>query len=249
MHLFGFCCCCLPSCDPPIPICVSSLSSLSSVTHKPKDPPWLALVQSESKKKKAPPRPPAGLATPPNAGSLSSLKGDDSRPSTPPPPANPFEDDDDENNEVEEEEEGAEGGAIPPTVVANHPWYRISQAADATGADTPPSGGSSSRSASPGSAKSKKRAAPQAPKPSAGNQGQFHQNCTYLVQTWKKKERMRFFFSLSPKDRDGNPCQHKMTPYWLYTCYVYCSGLRKCSVEFGAIQTCDSILIKFELNR
>uniref|UniRef100_A0A8D3BKS2 MICAL-like protein 1 n=1 Tax=Scophthalmus maximus TaxID=52904 RepID=A0A8D3BKS2_SCOMX len=119
MHLFGFCCCCLPSCDPPIPICVSSLSSLSSVTHKPKDPPWLALVQSESKKKKAPPRPPAGLATPPNAGSLSSLKGDDSRPSTPPPPANPFEDDDDENNE----------------------------AADATGADTPPSGGSSSQHA------------------------------------------------------------------------------------------------------
>ncbi|KAF0037801.1 hypothetical protein F2P81_010675 [Scophthalmus maximus] len=148
-----------------------SPGSLSSVTHKPKDPPWLALVQSESKKKKAPPRPPAGLATPPNAGSLSSLKGDDSRPSTPPPPYNPFEDDDDdENNEVEEEEEGAEGGAIPPTVVANHPWYRISQAADATGADTPPSGGSSSRSASPGSAKSKKRAAPQAPKPSAGNQ-------------------------------------------------------------------------------
>ncbi|XP_034452490.1 MICAL-like protein 1 isoform X3 [Hippoglossus hippoglossus] len=149
-----------------------SPGSLSSGTHKPKDPPWLALVQSESKKKKAPPPPPAGLATPPNAGSLSSLKGDGSRPSTPPPPppANPFDDDDDENNEAEEEE-GGEGGAIPPTVVASHPWYSISHAADSTGADTPPSGGSSSRSASPGSAKSKKRRpAPRAPQPPAGNQ-------------------------------------------------------------------------------
>ncbi|XP_060939532.1 MICAL-like protein 1 isoform X2 [Limanda limanda] len=147
-----------------------SPGSLSSGTHKPKDPPWLALVQSESKKKKAPPPPPAGLATPPNAGSLSSLKGDGSRPSTPPLPANPFDDDDDENNEAEEEE-GGEGGAIPPIVVVSHPWYSISNAADTTGADTPPSGGSSSRSASPGSAKSKKRRpAPRAPQPPAGNQ-------------------------------------------------------------------------------
>ncbi|XP_022611372.1 MICAL-like protein 1 isoform X1 [Seriola dumerili] len=147
-----------------------SPGSLSSGTHKPKDPPWLALVQSEPKKKKAPPPPPAGLATPPNTGSLSSLKGEGSRPSTPPPPSNPFEDDDDddENNEVEEEE-GSEGGAIPPTVVASHPWYSITQAADATGTDTPPSGGSSSRSASPGSARSKKRPAPRAPQPAAAN--------------------------------------------------------------------------------
>ncbi|XP_040892381.1 MICAL-like protein 1 isoform X2 [Toxotes jaculatrix] len=147
-----------------------SPGSLSSGTHKPKDPPWLALVQSEPKKKKAPPPPPARLATPPNTGSLSSLKGEGSRPSTPPPPSNPFEDDDDDENNEVEEEEASEGGAVPPTVVATHPWYSITRAADTTGADTPPSGGSSSRSASPGSARSKKRPAPRAPQPPAGNQ-------------------------------------------------------------------------------
>lgn len=152
-------------------LCIS-LSSLSSGTHKPKDPPWLALVQSESKKKKAPAPPPAGLATPPNTGSLSSLKGEGSRPSTPPPPSNPFDDDDDDENNEVEDEEGREGGAVPPTVAASHPWYSISRPADATSADTPPSEGSSSRSASPGSAKSKKRPAPRAPQPPAGNQGQ-----------------------------------------------------------------------------
>lgn len=170
-----FCCILSPS---PLwtlhPYLSISLSSLSSGTHKPKDPPWLALVQSDSKKKKAPAPPPAGLATPPNTGSLSSLKGDGSRSSTPPPPANPFdEDDDDENNEVEEEE-GSEGGAVPASVAASHPWYSISRAADASGGDTPPSGGSSSRSASPGSTKNKKRPAPRAPQPPAGSQGQLN---------------------------------------------------------------------------
>lgn len=150
-----------------------SPGSLSSGTHKPKDPPWLALVQSEHKKKKAPPPPPAGLATPPNAGSLSSLKGEGSRPSTPPPPSNPFDEDDDDENEAEEEE-GSEGSAIPPTLAATHPWYRITQAAEATGADTPPNGGSTSRSASPGSGRSKKRPAPRAPQPPAGNQVLIH---------------------------------------------------------------------------
>lgn len=152
-------------------LCIS-LFSLSTGTYKPKDPPWLALVQSESKKKKAPPPPPAGLATPPNTGSLSSLKGEGSRPSTPPPPSNPFEDDD-ENNEVEEEE-GSEGGMIPPTVVATHPWYSITQVADTTGTNHQPSGGSSSQSASPESVKRKKRPAPPAPQRPAGNQGQLH---------------------------------------------------------------------------
>eukprot|EP00064_Thunnus_orientalis_P007966 superscaffoldBa00000916_g7988 len=110
-----------------------------------------------------------GLATPPNAGSLSSLKGEGSRPSTPPPPSNPFDEDDDDENEAEEEE-GSEGSAIPPTLAATHPWYRITQSAEATGADTPPNGGSTSRSASPGSGRSKKRPAPRAPQPPAGNQ-------------------------------------------------------------------------------
>ncbi|XP_074546014.1 MICAL-like protein 1 isoform X2 [Halichoeres trimaculatus] len=146
-----------------------SPGSLSSGTHKPKDPPWLALVQSEPKKKKAPAPPPAGLATPPNTGSVSSLKGEGSRSSTPPPPSNPFDDDDDENNEAEEEE-GPEGSVIPATVAASHPWYSITRAADAGGAESPSSGGSSSRSASPGSSKSKKRPAPPAPRPPAGSQ-------------------------------------------------------------------------------
>ncbi|XP_067354200.1 MICAL-like protein 1 isoform X2 [Channa argus] len=150
-----------------------SPGSLSTGTHKPKDPPWLALVQSESKRKKAPPPPPAGLATPPNTGSLSSLKGDGSRPSTPPPPLNPFEDDD-ENNEVEEEE-GSEGAAVPPTVAATHPWYCITQTPDTTGSNSEPSGGRSSQSASPRSAKSKKRPAPRAPQRPASNQVQANQ--------------------------------------------------------------------------
>ncbi|XP_028279602.1 MICAL-like protein 1 isoform X2 [Parambassis ranga] len=145
--------------------------SPASGTHKPKDPPWLALVQSESKKKKAPPPPSAGLATPPNTGSLSSLKGEGSRPSTPPQPSNPFEDDDDDENNEVNEEEGDEGEAVAPTVLASHPWYSISRAADAgAAADTPPPKGSSSRSASPGSAKSKKRPAPRPPPPAGGSQ-------------------------------------------------------------------------------
>ncbi|XP_026215207.1 MICAL-like protein 1 isoform X2 [Anabas testudineus] len=146
-----------------------SPGSLSTGTHKPKDPPWLALVQSESKKKKAPPPPPAGLATPPNTGSLSSLKGEGSRPSTPPPPSNPFDDDDDEDNEVEEQE-GSEGGTIPSTAVATHPWYSITSAADTTGTNNQPCGASSSQSGSPESVKRKKRPAPPAPQRPAGNQ-------------------------------------------------------------------------------
>lgn len=152
-------------------MCISLYSHCTG-THKPKDPPWLALVQSESKKKKAPPppTPPAGLATPPNTGSLSSLKGEGSRPSTPPLPSNPFEDDD-ENNEVEEEE-GSEGDIGPPTVVVTHPWYSITQTADATGTNNQPCG-VSSHSASPESAKRKKRPAPSAPQRPASNQGQL----------------------------------------------------------------------------
>ncbi|XP_026158644.1 MICAL-like protein 1 isoform X2 [Mastacembelus armatus] len=144
-------------------------------THKTKDPPWLALVQSESKKKKAPPPPPAParLATPPTTGSLSSFKGEGSRPSTPPPPSNPFEDDDDNHNEVEEEE-GSENCAMPSTVAASHPWYSITRAADTTGADSQPSGGSSSHSESPRSNKSKKRPAPRVPQPPTGSQVLSH---------------------------------------------------------------------------
>nr|XP_015826517.2 MICAL-like protein 1 [Nothobranchius furzeri] len=136
--------------------------SPGSDPHKPKDPPWLNLVPSESKRKKAPP--PPGMATPPNTGSLSSLQGGGSRSSTPPQPSNPFDDEDDEDDE-ENDEEGGEAGAVPPSVAATHPWYNITRAADSAAAETPPS-----RSASPASAKSKKRLAPRAPQPPAANQ-------------------------------------------------------------------------------
>ncbi|XP_029006273.1 MICAL-like protein 1 isoform X2 [Betta splendens] len=144
-----------------------SPGSLSTGTPKPKDPPWLALVQSESKKKKAPL--PPGLATPPNTGSLSSLKGEGSRPSTPPPPANPFEDDVENNEEVEGEEAG-EGGSVPPAVAATHPWYSITRPADATGTSDQPSEAGSSQSASAESVMGRKRPAPLAPQRPAGNQ-------------------------------------------------------------------------------
>ncbi|PWA16835.1 hypothetical protein CCH79_00012775 [Gambusia affinis] len=137
--------------------------SPGSGTHKLKDPPWLALVQSETKRKKAPPPPPPGVATPPNTGSLSSLQAEGSGPSTPP---NPFEDEDDEVNE-----EGSDGGTAPPAVAATHPWYNITQTPDGAGSEVTPRTGSSSRSASPGSAKSKKRPAPRVPpQPPTGNQ-------------------------------------------------------------------------------
>uniref|UniRef100_A0A8C7CZ25 MICAL like 1 n=1 Tax=Oncorhynchus kisutch TaxID=8019 RepID=A0A8C7CZ25_ONCKI len=141
-------------------------SSLSSDAPKPPNPPWLALVQSQEPKKKPAPPPPPGVATPPHTGSLSSLKGEGSRPPTPPAPANPF------DEEVEEEEvgsgEGSVGSLVSPTVVVSHPWYSISQAADAAAdPDTPPIGGISSRSASPNGFRCKKRPAPPKPVPKA----------------------------------------------------------------------------------
>ncbi|XP_077575427.1 MICAL-like protein 1 [Stigmatopora nigra] len=141
--------------------------SLSCGTQKPKDPPWLALVQSETKKKKPPPPPPAGLSTPPNTGSVYSLKEDSLGSNTPSLPANPFEDDDDESNEPEVEEESAE---IPTKLATSHPWYRITQVTEASDVDTPQSTGNSPHSTSPENAKSKKRPAPRVPLPNAPNQ-------------------------------------------------------------------------------
>ncbi|XP_041726341.2 MICAL-like protein 1 isoform X1 [Coregonus clupeaformis] len=143
-------------------------SSLSSDAPKPPNPPWLVLVQSQEPKKKPAPPPPPGVATPPNTGSLSSLKGEGCRPATPPAPANPF------DEEVEEEEagsgEGSVGSLVSPTVVVSHPWYSITQAADAAAdPDTPPSGGISSRSASPSGSRCKKRPAPPKPVPRPQN--------------------------------------------------------------------------------
>lgn len=134
---------------------------LSGGSQKSKDPPWLALVQSqEPKKKKAPPPPVPGLATTPNSGSMSSLKGDDSRSSTPPVPGNPFEDDEDEVNEEEEV-----GDDIPSTMAATHPWYSIRRTSESPAADISPSRGRSPRSESPAAGKGKKRPAPRVPPP------------------------------------------------------------------------------------
>ncbi|TRY82101.1 hypothetical protein DNTS_013294 [Danionella cerebrum] len=72
---------------------------------KPKDPPWLALVQSEHKKKPAP-RPPADTVKSSSADSSPSRK-EKVRPSTPP---NPFDDE-------EEEEEPEMGAEDPPAHV------------------------------------------------------------------------------------------------------------------------------------
>ncbi|XP_007231412.3 MICAL-like protein 1 isoform X1 [Astyanax mexicanus] len=140
-------------------------SSRSIDTPKPKVPPWLALVKSEPKKKLAPPPPPAtGAATPPHAGAASSAQEEESQTAI---PSNPFDDDDEEE---EEDKEGTEAETsdllAPPSVVAVHPWYGITQAADDAGAATPSRKGSPAPSGSPGSGRSKKRQAPKVPKPS-----------------------------------------------------------------------------------
>ncbi|XP_031419840.1 MICAL-like protein 1 isoform X2 [Clupea harengus] len=135
--------------------------SQSSVTPKPKDPPWLALVQSEPKRKPPPPpRPGLGVSQP--AGTVPSLKDEGSRPATPPQSTNPFDDDEDEEEELAEEQ--AESLA-PPSVVTNHPWYSITQATEGSGTDTPPRRPSPTPSVSPGSGR-KKRPAPRPPRPS-----------------------------------------------------------------------------------
>lgn len=184
-------------CDPPITVCVFSGS------HKPKDPPWLVLVQSEQKRKKAPPPPPPGPATPSNT---SLGEEGSSRPSSPSDPSNPFEeDDDDDENKGNEEEEGEEGGAVPPSVSVNHPWYRIRQAADLGEGETRPF-----RSTSPGSAKSKKRPAPRAPKLPARTPGRYSQNG-------------KLTFMLLPKGQHQNCCSS-----W---CEVVSEFLSKCCVS------------------
>ena len=151
-----------------LPICLTHTSfSQSSVTPKPKDPPWLALVQSEPKRKPPPPpRPGLGVSQP--AGTVPSLKDEGSRPATPPQSTNPFDDDEDEEEELAEEQ--AESLA-PPSVVTNHPWYSITQATEASGTDTPPRRPSPTPSVSPGSGR-KKRPAPRPPRPSPT--GQLH---------------------------------------------------------------------------
>ncbi|XP_016111054.1 MICAL-like protein 1 isoform X2 [Sinocyclocheilus grahami] len=125
-------------------------SSKANDTPKPKDPPWLALVQSETKKKPAP-RPPTGIAIPPCTGSSPSQKEEESRPSSPP---NPFDNDEEEEPEICPEDP-------PGPVVASHPWYGITQASEITSGDTRRQ--SPAPSESPISVRRKKRPAPKAP--------------------------------------------------------------------------------------
>lgn len=118
---------------------------------RPKDPPWMALVQAESRKKPAPPPPGNGKETPPRA-SEEDLEGEEEGKArdqlgghAPKDPIsyNPFE-------EEEEEEESLMPQSMPEqelseaeaTSKAAHPWYGI----------TPTS-----------SPKTKKRQAPRAP--------------------------------------------------------------------------------------
>ncbi|XP_063052727.1 MICAL-like protein 1 isoform X2 [Engraulis encrasicolus] len=150
--------------------------SQSGGTPKPKDPPWLALVHSESRKKPAPPPPPPSHPSlgvrqqQQHPGSVPSPKGEEGA-APPQPSSNPF--DDDEDDEEEEEDEGA--ADEPASAVANHPWYSITQAATkgfSSAGDTPGRATTTSTpSASPGSGR-KKRLAPRPPKPSAPSSSQ-----------------------------------------------------------------------------
>ncbi|XP_008118508.1 MICAL-like protein 1 isoform X1 [Anolis carolinensis] len=130
-------------------------SDRTGETPKPKDPPWIALVQGEPKRKPAPPPPGGSKESPPRASEEDEdvaeegkAQGRESRPTTrKSKPYNPFEDE-------EEEEIGEEEGSATPqnapkpeqteaeTSRAAHPWYGI----------TPTS-----------SPKTKKRPAPRAP--------------------------------------------------------------------------------------
>nr|XP_020643391.1 MICAL-like protein 1 [Pogona vitticeps] len=118
---------------------------------KPKDPPWIALVQGEPKKKPAPPPPGSSKESPPKASGMDEggeeegkASGGEGRP-TPrePKPYNPFEDEEEELESVTAQNnstpELSESEGAPKTA---HPWYGI----------TPTS-----------SPKTKKRPAPKAP--------------------------------------------------------------------------------------
>ncbi|XP_077791100.1 MICAL-like protein 1 isoform X1 [Podarcis muralis] len=124
---------------------------------RPKDPPWIALVQGEPKRKLAPPPPPPGSrkespsrVSEEAEGGEGKAQGREGRPAPEEPkPYNPFEEDEEEQQEEEEEgvvaqqstpkQEQSEG---EPTSKGAHPWYGI----------TPTS-----------SPKTKKRPAPRAP--------------------------------------------------------------------------------------
>ncbi|XP_042324589.1 MICAL-like protein 1 isoform X2 [Sceloporus undulatus] len=128
-------------------------SDRTGESPKPKDPPWIALVQGEPKKKPAPPPPGGSKESPPRASEEDEgveeeekTQGRESQPTIrEPKPYNPFE----EEEEEEEKESVTPQNAPKPeqtdteaTTKVLHPWYGI----------TPTS-----------SPKTKKRPAPRAP--------------------------------------------------------------------------------------
>uniref|UniRef100_A0A8C8VLL4 MICAL like 1 n=1 Tax=Pelusios castaneus TaxID=367368 RepID=A0A8C8VLL4_9SAUR len=121
-------------------------SDRAGVAAKPKDPPWIALVQAEPKRKPAPPPPGSGRETPTRASEEEEegeeegkVRGRESRSaSREPKPYNPFEEDDEEDAAPKSTPKQDQGEATGPI----HPWYGI----------TPTS-----------SPKTKKRPAPRAP--------------------------------------------------------------------------------------
>ncbi|NXR27353.1 MILK1 protein, partial [Cinclus mexicanus] len=132
-------------------ISISRSSTSGGAAARAKDPPWMALVQTEPKKKPAPPPPPGNNHETPSrtpeeedGTELGKARSEESRSdTTEPKPYNPFEEEDEEEVESADtqkstpEQEQSETAAKPL-----HPWYGI----------TPTS-----------SPKAKKRPAPRAP--------------------------------------------------------------------------------------
>ncbi|XP_014048728.2 MICAL-like protein 1 isoform X2 [Salmo salar] len=100
--------------------------------RKPKDPPWLELVQP-GPWPKLPPAPPPSMPKPPRSGSIPSLRGSCYRAREPPP--NPFGEFEDEEADDDYTGEGntmsdAEGQA-QPSMVTSQTWCGTSQLAEA----------------------------------------------------------------------------------------------------------------------
>ncbi|XP_045074417.1 MICAL-like protein 1 isoform X1 [Coregonus clupeaformis] len=100
--------------------------------RKPKDPPWLELVQP-GPWPKLPPAPPPSMPKPPRSGSIPSLRGSWYRAREPPPnPFGEFEDEEADDDYTGEEGtmRGAEGQA-QPSMVTSQTWCGTSQLAEA----------------------------------------------------------------------------------------------------------------------
>uniref|UniRef100_A0A4W5PEH7 MICAL like 1 n=1 Tax=Hucho hucho TaxID=62062 RepID=A0A4W5PEH7_9TELE len=99
--------------------------------RKPKDPPWLELVQP-GPWPKLPPAPPPSMPKPPHSGSIPSLRGSWYRVREPPPnPFGEFEDDEADDDYTGEENtmSGGEGQA-QPSMVTSQTWCGTSQLAE-----------------------------------------------------------------------------------------------------------------------